>query len=788
MNVFFKKFRQDLAAIGWLFLALFVGLALFTFNPKDPSINSIGRGLTVINACGPVGSFLADALYQLLGISSWILPLSFLRLSWSCFWGEDVSLKRVRFLWASLLIINFSCLVCLYWPTTKIFSEQIYLGGLIGLSFSKVLLKTFNSLGLQVLLWSLALVLVVFYSEKSLRELAKVPQGIWAAFLKLKWVKDFKIRTREKKQVTSNKKNLLFLATENLLEDKKESEKIKKEKESADVQFQLSQKNFKTEEAHAEADEEEMAEEPIPVTSKRKVVLKAKPPRRIENWEMPKISLLEDPPAGRVRIDEREIKRKAEVLVDKLKHFNIEGQIVDAKPGPLVTMFEFKPNADVKLSKITELQDDLSLALSSESLRVIAPIPGRDVVGFETSNAKRETVYYKDLLAEDLFWSEDYRLPIALGRQVNGDPKIVDLRKMPHLLVAGTTGSGKSVLITSIITGLLFRHSPKTLRLILIDPKQVDLAAFGEIPHLIMPPVTEPKKAVSALRWAIREMEKRYKSMSKFGARGLESFNEMVGALNSEQISEHEKINASYESQGVMKLEQYYYTPQPYIVIVVEEFGDLMAVDKQNVEQGVVRLAQMARACGLHLILAMQSPRKEVVTGLIKTNIPGRIGLKVASKMDSRIILDEGGAERLLPNGDMLFLAPGISKPMRHHGPYLSEKEINNVASFWAEQSEPEFDSLAMKILDGFTGGEPGAENNGAGSGYEENEYDEMYDQILSWASEQKEVSASLLQRRFRLGYPRAARIIEIMEKEGVVGPANGSKARQVLVNSYKET
>ncbi|MEK6774795.1 MAG: DNA translocase FtsK 4TM domain-containing protein [Bdellovibrionota bacterium] len=780
MNVFFKKFRQDLAAIGWLFLVIFVGLALFSFNPKDPSINSIGRGLTVFNACGPVGSFLADALYQFLGIGSWILPLSFLRLSWACFWGEDISLKKTRYLWAALLTINLSCLLSLYWPTTKIFSEQIYLGGLIGLSFSKVLLKTFNSIGLQVLLWSVTLVLVVFYSEKTLRELAAVPRALWTSLLKISLIKKLKIQSRDRKQDAFGKKSLAASSVVN--EDKKQNN------ETPAPRFQLSLKSFQSEKAEEKVDKGALDDVESGPVSKRKVVLKAKPPRRIENWEMPKISLLEDPPAGRVRIDEREIKRKAEVLVDKLKHFNIEGQIVDAKPGPLVTMFEFKPNADVKLSKITELQDDLSLALSSESLRVIAPIPGRDVVGFETSNAKRETVYYKDLLAEDLFWNDDYKLPIALGRQVNGDPKIVDLRKMPHLLVAGTTGSGKSVLITSIITGLLFRHSPKTLRLILIDPKQVDLAAFGDIPHLIMPPVTEPKKAVSALKWAIREMEKRYKSMSKFGARGLESFNEMVGALTTEQIAEHEKINSSYEAQGVMKLEQYYYTVQPYIVIVVEEFGDLMAVDKQNVEQGVVRLAQMARACGLHLILAMQSPRKEVVTGLIKTNIPGRIGLKVASKMDSRIILDEGGAERLLPNGDMLFLAPGISKPMRHHGPFLSEKEINNVASFWAEQSAPEYDPLAMKVLEGFTGGDPTGESSDGSSLFEENQYDEMYDQILSWASEQKEVSASLLQRRFRLGYPRAARIIEIMEKEGVVGPANGSKARQVLVNSFKET
>ncbi|MGZ3725209.1 MAG: FtsK/SpoIIIE domain-containing protein, partial [Pseudobdellovibrio sp.] len=389
------------------------------------------------------------------------------------------------------------------------------------------------------------------------------------------------------------------------------------------------------------------------------------------------------------------------------------------------------------------------------------------------------------------FWSDDIKLPIALGKQTNGEPKIVDLRKMPHLLIAGTTGSGKSVFTVATITGFLFRHSPQTLRMILVDPKQVDLAAFADIPHLIMPPIRDPKKAVFALRWAVKEMEKRYKSMSKFGARNIEQFNETVSKFSADQLAEHEKINAEYENQGIMKLEQYYYTPQPYIVVAVEEFGDLMAVDKQNVEQNIVRLAQMARACGMHLMLAMQSPRKEVVTGLIKTNIPGRISFKVASKMDSRIILDEQGAERLLSQGDMLVVIGGSGKAVRHHGPYLKETEINGVAKFWADQGEPEYDPIAMRALEGgpsqtsFAGmsGE-GAEFGGDLGGDEE--YDERYDEILAWAASQKAISASLIQRRFKLGYPRAARLIEIFEKEGVVGPANGSKPRAVLVQSHQ--
>ncbi len=785
MGIALKKYKKDLVSILWFAAALFLTLSLYSFNPNDPSFNSLGRGFKSVNLCGVFGSFLSDGFFQLFGLAAWFLPIVFAKQAYDTFTknGHD---ERLRLIWTGLVVFLISTMFGFYLPESKFFEQKVLAGGIVGMGLSKIMVQMFNSAGVQIILWSLTLVMAIFYFDKNIQELFRGPQlafqfvqglSLWKnLWIKKPSVLSQALRARQKEE----KKTMQFIEDEEAASEPKQTpiveQRLKEKIEEGPSDVDLDQD---LDEAH------DFAPKNLP---KRKVIMKAKPPRRVENWEMPKMSLLEDPPLLRFRVDEKEIKRKAEILTDKLKNFNIEGHIVDAKPGPLVTMYEFKPNADVKLSKITELQDDLSLALSSESLRVIAPIPGRDVVGIETSNIKRETVYYKDLLAEDSFWNDDLKLPIALGRQVNGEPRIVDLRKMPHLLVAGTTGSGKSVLITSIITGLLFKHSPKTLKLILVDPKQVDLAAFSKVPHLIMPPVTEPKKAVSALKWAIREMEKRYKSMSKFGARGLESYNEIVGKFTSDQLQEHEKINQEYESQGAMKLEQYYYTPQPYIVIVVEEFGDLMAVDKQNVEHGVVRLAQMARACGIHLILAMQSPRKEVVTGLIKTNIPGRVGLKVASKMDSRIILDEGGAERLLPNGDMLFLAPGIAKPMRHHGPYLSENEINGVAKHWSDQSEPEYDALAMKIMDGFSTDSTGGDVGGGSFDSDTEEYDEMYDQILSWTSGQKEVSASLLQRRFRLGYPRAARIIEIMEKEGVVSGASGSKARQVLVNSYKET
>jgi DNA segregation ATPase FtsK/SpoIIIE, S-DNA-T family len=792
MNIFFKKFKSDIRSIGFLGLALFIGLALISYNPKDPSFNSLGQqGLKTLNYCGLLGSFLADIIYQAMGLPAWLMVAGLFQAAVLSFKGETVELRNVRILWVALLICSLSALVSIYWSDVKVFEHQIYLGGLLGLGLATGLVKVLNSVGTQVLLWAMTSMLIVFCFEVSINDIVMGAMGFiqdkYDDFKKSDFIKELK-KPKPKKKETKSTETIL-VEKKNLIPEPQLSLAVQEEVEDS-AHGDITELEMLNAEPPDESDEE-VAVSAYEPPARRKVTMPTKTPRKVANWTMPKLSLLEDPPLTRIKIDEKEIRRKADITIEKLKQFGVNGQIVAAKPGPAVTMFEFKPNVDVRVNKVTELADDLALALSAESLRIIAPIPGRDVIGIETSNAQRETVYLKDLLADEMFWSDDIKLPIALGKQSNGEPKIVDLRKMPHLLIAGTTGSGKSVFTVATITGFLFRHSPKTLRMILVDPKQVDLAAFGEIPHLIMPPIRDPKKAVFALRWAVKEMEKRYKSMSKFGARNIEQFNEAAEKFTTEQLAEHERINAEYENQGIMKLEQYYYTPQPYIVIAVEEFGDLMAVDKQNVEQSIVRLAQMARACGMHLMLAMQSPRKEVVTGLIKTNIPGRISFKVASKMDSRIILDEMGAERLLSQGDMLVVVGGSGKAVRHHGPYLKETEINGVAKFWADQAEPEYDPIAMRALDGgpSQGSFAGMSGDGAefaGVDMADEEYDEKYDEILSWAATQKAISASLIQRRFKLGYPRAARMIELFEKEGVVGPSNGSKPRAVLVQSHQ--
>ena len=654
MSQIFRKFKTDIVAVVYLASGLFIALALASFNPQDPSFNSLGRTFQAHNFCGVVGSFLADILFQIFGVSSWIIVVGFVRMAYRTIQGEKVQLKNVRTLWSSLLILTSCSLLALYLPEMKIYQQQIYLGGLMGLGVSQALLKGFNFVGVQVLLWSTFLILTVFYSEKNLQEmLDAVQKAATSVFARVKKFFTFKAKPKEKVSIpTAQTRNAeqkgasLKPRFENLSFFKENEEKAEKRK-AEKVEEEIEEENDDDAPEGLFAAPAHAVSNPNVHLPKRRVTLKAKPPRRVENWVMPKISLLEDPPATRVRIDEKEIKRKAELMVDKLRKFGVEGEVTDAKPGPLVTLYEFKPADDVKISKIGELEEDLSLALSADSIRYVGQIPGRDVVGVETSNAKRETVYYKDLVAEDDFWRDDVLLPMALGRQVNGDAKIVDLRKLPHLLIAGTTGSGKSVFVGSIISGLLFRHSPKTLKLVLIDPKMVDLAAFAKIPHMALPHITDSRKAVGALRWAVREMEKRYRSLSKIGAEKIEKFNEKIKDLTAEQLAEHERINTELENDSKTRGETYYYQTLPFIVIIVDELADLMVVAKQDVEQPIQRLTQMARACGMHLILATQSPRKDVVTGLIKTNIPGRIALKVASKTDSRIILDASGAERL---------------------------------------------------------------------------------------------------------------------------------------------
>ncbi len=806
---------RDVVAIVWAAAAVFIALALATFNSSDPSFNSTGSSLIAKNACGFVGSFLADMLYQGFGLGAWLFVFGCARSSYRTFSDEVSGSAIQRVAWGAALVMTATALLALHLPTLRVFQGQIVAGGISGALVVRGLVAVLNSTGVAVLLWTTAVVLGVFYSERTIQDWAESGQALVSRAL-LRWRQLGQARAKaaqrggEEKRTgqlpggrADDQQGATAKALRLLRSLKPEAGKSKprraiddpsEESEGTTAGDDDSDRSRASAKERAEYRSgsrqiDETSEAALPLGLKRRPVrMQAKINRQVENWKLPELGVLDDPPATRVRIDKREIEEKARIIVEKLSKFNVGGEVVAAKPGPAVTLFEFRPNADVQLTQVTSRADDLALALSAESLRIIAPIPGRDVVGIETSNAHRESVYLKDILADAKFWKDEMVLPLCLGREVDGAPRVVDLRSMPHMMVAGQTGSGKSVFVVSSIVGLVFRHSPKTLRLVLIDPKQVDLTLFNDIPHLLMPPICEARKAVTALRWGVKEMEKRNRSFNRFKVRKLEEFNEVVAKLTKEQVAEHTQINADYEVQN-RKNEQYYFTTQPFIVFVIEEFGDLMMVDKQQVEEGVVRLTQMARAAGIHLIIAMQTPRKEIVTGRIKTNIPGRVSFKVPGFLDSKIILDEKGAERLLGRGDMLFLAPGVSKPQRHHAPWLTNEEIERVVKHWSDQGEPQFDELAMRALEG--GGADSEAGFGGGAGGasfdDDSGGDEMYDQILSWVSGQKTVSASLIQRKFGLGYPRASRMIDQFERVGVCSPSNGSKPRRVLIQPMPE-
>jgi DNA segregation ATPase FtsK/SpoIIIE, S-DNA-T family len=432
----------------------------------------------------------------------------------------------------------------------------------------------------------------------------------------------------------------------------------------------------------------------------------------------------------------------------------VEGAVVQIHPGPVVTTFEFKPDAGVKYSKVTGLADDLCLAMQAESV-LIERIPGKSTVGIQIPNPNREAISLRELLESEAYQRSTSKLTLALGKTIHGEPFMTDLASMPHLLIAGSTGTGKSVGLNAMLTSILYRATPDDVRLIMIDPKRLELGVYEDIPHLLSPVVVDPKKASNALRWAVREMEERYKTLAAFGVRNIEQYNR-----NMRQLINGKENTESGEAPRLL----------PFVVVVVDELADLMMVAGNEVEESIARLAQMARAVGIHLILATQRPSVDVITGLIKANLPARISFRVSSKIDSRTILDGNGAEQLLGRGDMLFLPPASSQKVRLHGPYISEQESARLASFLRKQGKPVFDETIT------------VEEEKGGADKIEFEKDELYDEAARIVVQSGQASISYLQRKMRIGFSRAARLIDMMEAEGLVSPATGGKPREVLV------
>jgi S-DNA-T family DNA segregation ATPase FtsK/SpoIIIE len=462
-------------------------------------------------------------------------------------------------------------------------------------------------------------------------------------------------------------------------------------------------------------------------------------------YQLPSPELLDPLPPAVKKVSKEDMLAQSELLARKLLDFDIQGRVTQVYPGPVVTMFEFEPAPGVKVSRIVNLADDLALAMKSSSVRIVSPLPGKGAVGIEVPNNTRETVYFRNILESSDYQSNKSKLKVPLGKDIFGASVVSSIDKMPHLLIAGATGSGKSVAINTIILALLYSARPNEVKLVLVDPKMLELSLYNDIPHLLSPVVTQPKRAAETLRALVAEMERRYRQLALKGSKNVDSYNKAV--------PEEERLS--------------------YIVVIVDELADLMMTVQREVEDAIMRLAQMARAAGIHLIVATQRPSVDVITGLIKANLPARISFQVSSKTDSRTILDANGAENLLGMGDMLFLPPGTSHLIRVHGCFVSEAEIKRVVEFVKKQAKPNYELLAQRVKEVAEAAE---------TSNEDSERDELYDRAVDLVQMNGQASTSFLQRRLRVGYNRAARMIEMMEEDGIVAPADGAKPREVLV------
>jgi S-DNA-T family DNA segregation ATPase FtsK/SpoIIIE len=715
--------------VGLLLLtaAILAGLSLISFNPDDPSFN-ISKNphfdSRPTNFVGFVGAYGADVGLQLWGYSAFLIPVfvGIYAFCWLASW--PVRNFGIRITGMILMVFTLSAAFSIT-PSLPLVRGHVPAGGLIGTLLADTLEASMNPAGSVVVLVAAFLVSLFLATKFSFA---------WAGEIlkpRLRFLSALSERWATRKAV-------------------KEAEP-KKEKPI--------QKQTIVTEKSAPRPVERPKEEPVVADLSPRPAAKPKAkPAAASSTEFPPTTLLHAPAAA-ISVDEDELRQRARMLEEKAREFEVAGAVQQIHPGPVVTTFEFKPEAGVKYSRITGLGDDLCLALEAESVR-IDRIPGKSTVGIEVPNDERATIVLRELLEASEYQIANYRLPLALGKDIRGKIVVSDLQKMPHLLAAGSTGTGKSVSINAMILSLLFRSRPDQVKMILIDPKRLELGLYQDIPHLLVPVVTEPKIAQNALRWAVTEMEARYKKLAKRGVRNLEAYNEQVKQLPIPGLNQ-QSPDAEEDRE-----------PLPYIVIVIDELADLMMTSPREVEESITRLAQMARAVGIHLILATQRPSVDVITGLIKANFPARISFRVASKVDSRTILDSNGAEQLLGRGDMLFLPPGSSRLLRVHGPLVTEDEVIQVVEFLKKQGKPVYNE---HILESPEERAEFAESDG--------EVDALYEDARRIVIEMGKASTSVLQRRLRIGYGRAASLLDAMERDGIIGPPDGTKPRELLIS-----
>lgn len=739
-------------------ISLFVLLALCTYNPADLKPHA-----TISNGGGQIGAFIAYALYSFFGYFAYILPLSIVIPAWSLL-HDYRTLKQInrvelalRALGLTLLIIGTTSLLSLD-PNIKHLKATLSPGGHLGYFFASTFHQGLSLEGATLVSASMTLIGITLLTGIS-----------WISLLELLgYYTLFCLRIL----ASSLQKAVYFVKTKIITFSQKTKEakprKTPSIKEPTPAPILIREKS---EQPKAPPQETTKAME---ITQKQKI---QQIPKVLVSDSLPSLDLLDkgDPGKSLGGFTHQELENMSRTLEQHLLDFGIHADVVEVHPGPVITRFELQLAAGIKVSKLTALAKDLARSLSVFSVRVVEVIPGKTVVGLELPNQHRAMVRLSDVLNADVYQQAISPLTIALGVDIAGHPMVVDLAKMPHLLVAGTTGSGKSVGINAMILSLLFRAKPAQLRLIMIDPKMLELSVYDGIPHLLTPVVTDMKEAASALRWCVAEMERRYKLMSLLGVRNLAGYNTKV----TEAIAMGEPLTDPL-AKNHPTLEAPTLETLPYIVVIIDELADMMMVVGKKVEQLIARIAQKARAAGIHLVLATQRPSVDVLTGLIKSNIPTRVSFQVSSKIDSRTILDQQGAEQLLGHGDMLYLAPGTGSPLRVHGAFVDDKEVHRVASDWCQRGEPDYVDEITQIFQ-----EPG--DGGFGDENQDVEdADPLYDEALSFVLETRKASISSVQRRLKIGYNRAARLIEEMERTGIVGPLEGG-VRDVLIKAKEE-
>ncbi len=727
-----REYINEIKGIIVFTLAVILLASMVSFVPDDLSWYTTAPNSPAKNLIKIVGAYAAGSLFFVFGFSAYFLVIFLFFWSWNKFSSRDIKFTASKAISFIILFSVISSLFSMLGPQEAF--HRFNRGGFVGFSCADFLVNYLGRMGAYLVLTAVGALTFVITGELLVSPLV---------FKTTSSVKDFlaELRTNVKDRQRAKKESAppIRLRPAAIVNEKKPEFKISKE-DAAKVW------NAKSPVDNVTAKDVDTPKPAGPGQPNIKILKPAeKPvvslpePKIIGEYHLPSLELLNNPPVVTTNRLQSDLAQGAKILELTLADFNVNARVADIEHGPVITRYELEPAPGVKVQKITSLADDIALAMKAQTVRIVAPIPGKNRVGIEVPNSSSAAVYLKDVLAQSKFSNSGSKLMLALGKDITGSPLIADLAEMPHLLIAGTTGSGKTVCVNAIIMSMLFNATPDELKFLMVDPKMVELSQYNDIPHMLCPAVTDTTKVPAALNWVVGEMESRYQTLSKAGVRNIKG----------------------YHAQG---------NKLPYIVLIIDELADLMQTSAKTVESAITRLAQLSRAVGIHLILATQRPSVDVITGVIKANFPSRISFKVASKVDSRTVLDMNGAENLLGKGDLLFIRPGDAKPIRGQCGYVTDDEVKRVIDFIKPQQQPIYND---KILT----------TQKAASGTENAMDDELYDEALRLVIEINQASVSILQRRMRLGYTRAARLIDIMEQNGIVGPYCGSKPRDILVN-----